>query len=68
MRFVAEGEPTCHLWGLGVTYLPRVVIREFLEAWPGHFNDGAVSGWYYRHYGETPIAWDVRPIHLHYLI
>lgn len=68
MRFVDEGEPTCHLWGLGVTYLPAHVIREFTDEWPGHFNDGAVSGWYYRRYGEVPIAWDVRPIHLHYLM
>lgn len=68
MRFVEEGEPTCHLWGLGVTYLPGKVIREFLDAWPGHFNDGAVSGWYYRRYGEVEITWDVRPIHLHYLL
>jgi hypothetical protein len=69
MRHVDEGEPTCHLWGLGVTYLPRQVIRSFLAAWPGHFNDAAVSGWHYKNIEkETRIAWDVRPVHLHYPI
>jgi hypothetical protein len=68
MRFVDEGEPTCHMWGLGLTYLPGAVIREFLDFWPGHFSDASLSGWYYRRYGETPIDWSVRPVHLHYLI
>lgn len=69
MRFIREGEPTCHLWGLGMTYLPREVIREFLDSWPGHFSDASISGWHYRNVErETRIAWDVRPIHLHYLI
>lgn len=69
MRFVDEHEPTCHMWGLGVTYLPRDVIRAFLDAWPGHFSDTSLSGWHYRNVeAETPIAWDVRPIHLHYPI
>jgi hypothetical protein len=67
--FVDEGEPTCHIWGLGLTYLPRHVIDGFLSQWPGHFNDTAVSGWHYRNVQkETRIAWDVRPVHLHYPI
>jgi hypothetical protein len=69
MRHVDEDDPTCHLWGLGVTYLPRRVIHDFLVAWPGHFNDAAVSGWHYRNVEqETRVAWDVRPVHLHYPI
>lgn len=68
LRFVNEGEPACHLWGLGVSYLPGRVIREFLRAWPGHFSDASLSGWYYRNYGEVEITWDVRPVHLHYLM
>lgn len=68
-RHVDEGEPTCHLWGLGLTYLPRAVIRSFLDSWPGHFSDASISGWHYRNIAEeTRIAWDVRPVHLHYLI
>lgn len=69
MRYVDEFEPTCHLWGLGVTYLPRDVIRGFLDAYPGHFSDTSISGWHYRNIQrETRIAWDVRPVHLHYPI
>lgn len=66
---VDELEPTCHLWGLGVSYLPRQVIRDFLDDWPGHFSDSSLSGWHYRNVAaEVRITWDVRPIHLHYLI
>ncbi|MFG2699537.1 hypothetical protein [Streptomyces sp. NPDC048386] len=66
---VREGDPTCHLWGLGMTYLPRDVIRQFLDAWPGTLSDGALSGWHYQHIArEVPITWDIRPVHLHYLI
>lgn len=69
MYFIEEFEPTCHLFGLGMTYLPRRVIKAFLNAYPGHFSDGSFSGWHYRNIEqETRIAWDVRPIHLHYLI
>jgi hypothetical protein len=67
-RFVDEGDPDADLWGLGLTYLPRDIIREFLEFWPGHFSDVSLSGWHYDRYGSVPIAWDVRPIHLHYTI
>ena len=69
MRYVREDDETCHLWGLGVTYLPRAVISGFEESWPGHFNDTSLSGWHYRNIEqETRIAWDVRPVHLHYPI
>ena len=69
MRHVVEGDESCHLWGLGVTYIPRFVIRGFLDAWPGHFNDASLSGWHWRNVEEeTRIAWDVRPVHLHYPI
>lgn len=67
-RFVDEGDPDADLWGLGLTYLPRAIIREFLEFWPGHFSDTSISGWHFDRYGPVPIAWDVRPVHLHYTI
>jgi hypothetical protein len=67
-RHVQPGEPECHLFGLGLTYLPRDLIQGFLADWPGHFNDVSFSGWHYRQVGAAPIAWDVRPVHLHYLI
>ena len=68
LRWVQEGDPDADLWGLGLTYLPRRIIREFMDFWPGHFNDGAISGWHFDRYGPVPIAWDVRPVHLHYTI
>jgi hypothetical protein len=69
MRYVTEDDATCHLWGLGMTYLPRAVISDFLADHPGHLNDTALSGWHYRNVEkETRIAWDVRPVHLHYPI
>lgn len=66
---VTEDDPICHLWGLGLVYLPRWIVVEFLNAWDGTFSDGAFSGWHYRNIVEdVPIAWDVRPVHLHYQI
>lgn len=66
---VTEDQPTAHLWGLGLTYLPRHVIRRFLAAWPGDVSDGSLSGWHHRHIEpEVPITWDIRPVHLHYQI
>ena len=67
-RWVQEDDDTADLWGLGLVYLPRAVIREFLDYWPGHFSDRSLSGWHYDRYGSVPIAWDVRPVHLHYTI
>lgn len=66
---VTESDTTCHLWGLGLTYLPRWIVAKFLNEWPGTLSDGALSGWHYRNIEEeVPIAWDVRPVHLHYQI
>lgn len=68
-RFVDEGEPTCHLFGLGMVYLPHAIVREYAEAAPGHFSDGSFSAWHSNNVAfETPISWDVRPVHLHYPI
>src|SRR5256885_15132031 len=68
--FVEEGEPTCHMFGLGLAYLPGAVLRRFVGEMPGcHFSDGSVSAWHNMYVEcETPISWDVRPIHLHYPI
>lgn len=68
LRFVGEDDADADLWGLGLTYLPRNIIREFLDFYPGHFSDGTLSGWHFDRYGPVPIAWDVRPVHLHYTI
>lgn len=67
LRHVTDADPTCHLWGLGLTYLPRHVITAFVAAWGGTLTDGALSGWHYRNITpEVPITWDIRPVHLHY--
>lgn len=65
---VQPDEPVCHLFGLGMAYLPRALVREFLDAWPGHVSDGSFSGWHYRNapYPDVPVTWDIRPVHLHY--
>ena len=70
MRWVEEGEPFCHLFAFGLTYLPRSIVAAYLKAQPDeHFNDVSFSGWHHRNVrAETPIAWDVRPVHLHYAI
>jgi hypothetical protein len=66
---VATGDPTCNLFGLGMCYLPREVVREFADiAWSSHFGDTQFSMWHYQHVTrEVPICWDVHPVHLNYL-
>lgn len=69
LHFVKEGEPSCHLFGLGLVYLPRDVVKAFLDSWPGHFSDGSFSSWHYNNITqEVPIVWESRPVHLHYRI
>ena len=73
-QVVEEFDPYCHLFSLGMTYLPRDAIAGYFEAMEHDdhlamegFTDGAFSGWWWRTTGiETPLFWDVRPIHLHY--
>lgn len=67
--FVDDDEPTCHLFGLGMAYLPHAVLTRFTREFPGHFSDGTFSAWHHANVAaETPISWDVRPVHLHYPI
>lgn len=72
---VGEGDPFCHWFGLGMVYLPRWVVVEFLQdlamyqrrnQWHEGFTDCLFSMWHWRAYRvEVPICWDVRPVHLH---
>jgi hypothetical protein len=66
---VETNAPTCNLFGLGLVYLPRDLVRRFLPGHPpGHFGDTEFSMWHYERVAkDVPIAWDVRPVHLHYL-
>ena len=71
--FIEEGEPTCHLFGFGMTYLPYKLLRgfcdDFLVRNPlAELDDYLFSQWHYEHADdrEVPITWDVRPVHLHF--
>jgi hypothetical protein len=69
-RSVATGDPVCNLFGLGMVYLPRALVRGFLdEGYATHFGDKEFSMWHWSRVArEVPICWDVRPVHLNYLI
>jgi len=70
MRQVHTGEPSCHLFGFGMVYLPHALIRGYLEAFPEErLGDIAFAGWHHRNIEpEVPITWDISPVHLHYRI
>jgi hypothetical protein len=70
LRYVRTGESTCHLYGFGMVYLPRRMVREFADANPTlNFDDTRFASWHYRQTGqEVPITWDIRPVHLNYRI
>lgn len=67
---VRDGAPSCNLFGLGMVYLPRTVIQAYFKTcWGAQFGDTQFSMWHYQHIArEVPIAWEVRPVHLNYLI
>jgi hypothetical protein len=67
---VATGTPNCNLFGLGMVYLPRPLVRQFIdERYSNHFGDVEFSMWHYqRATKDVPIMWDVRPVHLNYQI
>lgn len=69
MRHVEPTDSHCNLFGFGMTYFPRDLIRRYLAdrqpSWG--FSDLSFSGWHHRRVEpEVPIAWEVRPVHLHY--
>lgn len=65
---VSTGAPFCNLFGLGMSYLPRDLVRGFIDSgFANHFGDVEFSIWHYRNVErEVPIAWDVWPVHLNY--
>lgn len=66
-RHVDTGDPTCAFFGLGMTYLPRGLVRAFHAQNDGQFTDMSFSAWHHENVRPTvPIAWDARPVHLHY--
>jgi hypothetical protein len=69
-RFIVPGDATCHLFGFGMIYLPRHLIRGFLDWRPDKaFGDTEFSGWHYKFNAddrEVPVDWDMHVVHLHY--
>lgn len=68
-RFAEPTDTHCHLFALGMTYLPAAIVKAFLVDYDGHFSDTSFSGWHYRNVErEVPIAWDCPAVHLNYAI
>jgi hypothetical protein len=71
MRWVNRDDPACHMFGFGMIYLPRLLVKRYLADQPqAMFNDTSFSGWHYRHADdpEVPIAWDCPAVHLNYAL
>jgi hypothetical protein len=71
MRYISRNEPTTHLFGFGMVYLPRDLIAAFVEAWPVEtgrtMDDNMFSAWHHANVEpETRLDWNVHPVHLNY--
>lgn len=77
-RWVTGPEDTyCHLFGFGLTYLPKDLIQQFMST-PEMarsdsklpFSDTTFSRWHMRfaEHRNVPIDWDCHAVHLHYQI
>lgn len=69
-RHIQTADPFCNLFGLGMIYLPRDIIRSFFSShYSAHVGDVEISMWHYRNVSRrVSVAWNVRPIHLNYEI
>lgn len=73
MRYCTPDDPGAHLFGFGMVYLPAELLAEFgrvlgTPAAP-RFGDMEFAGWHHRHVTpEAAIAWEIRPVHVHYRI
>jgi hypothetical protein len=60
----------CHMFGFGLIYLPRDMIRAFVDQMAPNtmFGDTQFSRWHMKHarHRDVPIDWDCHAIHLHY--
>lgn len=76
LRPCTPDDESCHLFGFGLSYLPRHVIAGFAQAWRDDLDAGTVrwedtgfSGWVHNTLQpEVPIVREVRPVHLHYRV
>jgi hypothetical protein len=65
------GDPTAHVVGFGMIYLPRELVRRYLAdrdpLWG--FSDVSFSRWHHRAVRpEILLDWSARPVHLHYAV
>lgn len=67
---IRDGAPFCNLFGLGMVWLPRDLVHRFLViSQSSNFGDTQFSMWHYQYVTrDVPVAWEVRPVHLHYEI
>lgn len=66
-RWIVTAEAECDLFGLGLAYIPAEVRTRALAEIDGAIADDSLSLWHYAAgLGPVSVAWDVRPIHLHY--
>lgn len=67
--WVKDGTESCHLFGFGLTYIPRDIWRAHNadRAGRGWVNDNNFSRWHHAAVrAEVPIPWHIQPVHLHY--
>ena len=73
MRYCTPQDTGAHLFGFGMVYLPAELLAGFARVLGSpqfpRFGDMEFAGWHHRHVTpEAEIAWDVRPVHVHYRI
>jgi len=68
LRWMEEGEPSAHLFGFGMVYLPHALIKRFTAERPGAaMDDTSFSTWHHLEVrAEARVDWATRPVHLHY--
>jgi len=68
-RWVTEGDTHSHLFGFGMTYIPRALWQAYKATVRGRdpVNDTRFSKWHHDHVrAEVPIPWHIQPVHLHF--
>lgn len=67
-RWVSDSDESCHLFGFGMTYIPRDIWRAHVAGRRyGRIDDNNFSRWHHANVRpEVPIPWDIQPVHLHY--
>lgn len=68
LRWVSDDDDSSHLFGFGMTYIPRALWRAYAaEVKTGFVNDNVFSRWHHANVqAEVAIPWHIQPVHLHY--